>query len=181
MVRPIRRIVAGNNDQGIAVALSDGPSPDVQLDPARPGFGMTRLWVTDSTPARTRGVRETLNLPHTLEPPPGGSIFRYLEVPPEIDGLSSISQGDVANYFQSVGSPSASTYTTGVPHPYMQKIDALDFCYILEGDVTLVLDKEEVNLREGDTVIQKGTNHAWSNRSDKPCIIVMSSHDARPD
>jgi len=45
MVRPIRRVVAGNDDRGIAVALSDGPSPDVRLDPARPGFALSRLWV----------------------------------------------------------------------------------------------------------------------------------------
>jgi len=26
--------------------------------------------------------------------------------------------------------------------------------------------------------VQRGTNHAWSNRSDKPCRIAISSHDA---
>ena len=54
MVRPIRRIVAGNDNRGIAVALSDGPSPDVRFDPARPGFAMTRLWVQETTPARAK-------------------------------------------------------------------------------------------------------------------------------
>jgi hypothetical protein len=38
----------------------------------------------------------------------------------------------------------------------------------------LVLDKEEVHLKEGDTVVQRGTNHAWSNRSDEPCVIIVS-------
>ena len=42
----------------------------------------------------------------------------------------------------------------------------------------MVLDKEEVHLKEGDTVVQRGTNHAWSNRSDEPCVIIVSSHDA---
>jgi hypothetical protein len=36
---------------------------------------------------------------------------------------------------------------------------------------------QEVNLRAGDTVIQRGTNHAGSNRSDRPCVIAISSHD----
>jgi hypothetical protein len=40
-----------------------------------------------------------------------------------------------------------------------------------------VLDTEEVALTAGDTVVQRGTNHAWSNRSDKPCRIAISSHD----
>jgi uncharacterized cupin superfamily protein len=61
----------------------------------------------------------------------------------------------------------------------MQKTRTLDFCLILEGKVTLVLDTEEVPLKAGDTVIQLGTNHAWSNRSDRPCRIAISSHDAR--
>jgi uncharacterized cupin superfamily protein len=60
----------------------------------------------------------------------------------------------------------------------MQKTSTLDFCLILEGEVTLVLDTEEVALTAGDTVVQRGTNHAWSNRGDKPCRIAISSHDA---
>jgi len=35
-----------------------------------------------------------------------------------------------------------------------------------------------VHLAAGDTVVQRGTNHAWSNRSDRPCTIAISSHDA---
>jgi uncharacterized cupin superfamily protein len=60
----------------------------------------------------------------------------------------------------------------------MQKTRTLDFCLVLEGEITLVLDTEEVHLKAGDTVVQRGTNHAWSNRSDRPCTIAFSSHDA---
>jgi uncharacterized cupin superfamily protein len=77
-----------------------------------------------------------------------------------------------------VGSPEASTYSAQAPHPYMQKTRTLDFCLILEGEITLVLDIEEVHLSAGDTVVQRGTNHAWSNRSSRPCTIAISSHDA---
>ena len=59
----------------------------------------------------------------------------------------------------------------------MQKTRTLDFCLVLEGEITLVLDTEEVHLKAGDTVVQRGTNHAWSNRSDAPCVIAFSSHD----
>jgi uncharacterized cupin superfamily protein len=51
-------------------------------------------------------------------------------------------------------------------------------CLILEGEITLVLDTEEVALKAGDTVVQRGTNHAWSNRSSRPCVGAISSHDA---
>ena len=49
---------------------------------------------------------------------------------------------------------------------------------VLEGEITLVLDTEEVHLSAGDTVVQRGTNHAWSNRSNRPCVVAISSHDA---
>jgi len=41
-----------------------------------------------------------------------------------------------------------------------------------------VLDTEEVHLEAGDTVVQRGTHHAWSNRSIHPCVVAISSHDA---
>jgi uncharacterized cupin superfamily protein len=179
MVRPIRRIVAGNDASGKAVALSDGPSPDVRLDPARPGFASTRLWVTDTTPARAKGMHETLHLPHRLEPPPNGSLCRVVEFPPEASYIRNVSAAQVRAYFEAMGSPGASTASAGAPHPYMQRVRSVDFCYVLEGNITLVLDTAEVALRAGDTVVQRGTNHSWSNRSDRPCIVVSSQHGAR--
>jgi uncharacterized cupin superfamily protein len=61
----------------------------------------------------------------------------------------------------------------------MQQTDTLDLCFVTEGEITLVLDTEEVNLEAGTIVVQRATNHAWSNRSYKPCVVVISSHDAR--
>ena len=176
MVRPIRRIVAGNDDRGIAVALSDGPSPDVRLDPARPGFAMTRLWVQETTPARAKGIRETLHLPHTLEPPPGGSLCRAVEFPPEAPYIGKVGEAEVRAWFAAMGSPGARV--AGGPHPYMQRTPSLDFCSVFEGEITLVLDTAEVHLRAGDQVILRGVSHAWSNRSDRPAIVIMSQHAA---
>ena len=171
--KPIRRIVAGNDESGKAVVLSDGPSPDVRTDPARPGFVSTRVWVTDRTPARTKGIRETLDRPHTLEAPPDGSVCRIVTFPPDAWFIRDIKPQHVASYFESMGSPNVSTYRREAPHPYMQRTRTLDFCHILEGEITLVLDTEEIHLKGGDTVVQRGTNHSWSNRSDKPCTILF--------
>jgi quercetin dioxygenase-like cupin family protein len=59
-----------------------------------------------------------------------------------------------------------------------QSARMLDFCLVLEGEITLILDLDEVHLKAGDTVVQRGTRHAWSNRSGKPCVVAISSHDA---
>ena len=169
-----RRIVCVNDEHDRGTAIQDGPTPDVRTDPARPGFSAARIWVTDSTPARIRGVRETLHLPHILEPPPRGSVCRIETIPPDAVWRGKIGQQDVRAYFDAAGAPAASTYTSD--QPYMHKTRTLDFCLILEGEVTLVLETQEVHLRAGDTVIQRGTNHAWSNRSDRSCVIAISSH-----
>jgi uncharacterized cupin superfamily protein len=176
MPRPIRRVVAGNDGRGVAVALSDGPSPDVRLDPARPGFASTRLWVQEATPAPVKGIRETLHLPHTIEPPARGSICRAVEYPPEAGHMGKITPADVRAYFAAMGSPGASTGGDGAPHPYMQRTNSIDFCFVLDGEITLVLDTAQIPLKAGDAVILRGTSHAWSNRSDQPCIIMMSQH-----
>jgi mannose-6-phosphate isomerase-like protein (cupin superfamily) len=176
-MKPIRRIVCIDNEEGKSEAIMDAPSPDVRTDPARPGFASTRIWITDATPARIKDIRETLHLPHTLEPPPMGSVCRIVTFPPDAVFAGRIGAREVEAYFAAMGSPQASTYGASAPHPYMQKTHTLDFCLIIEGEITLVLDTEEVELKAGDTVIQRGTNHAWSNRSHAPCVIAISSHD----
>src|SRR5688572_5969723 len=176
--KPVRRIVVKDEGEK-SKAIADGPSPDVRTDPARPGFAATRIWVTDRTPAKMEGIRDTLNAPHTLEPPPGGSVCRVVTFPPDAAWKGKVGAKEVQAYFAAMGSPGVSTYSAQAPHPYMQKTPTLDFCLVLEGEITLVLDTQEVDLKAGDTVVQRGTNHAWSNRSGKPCTIAFSSHDGR--
>ena len=97
-------------------------------------------------------ARITTQLPsigHTFAPPPGGSVCRIVAFPPD-----------------------------GVLRPPMRRTRTLDFCLVLEGEITLVLDSEEVHLKACDVVVQRGTNHAWSNRSGRPCRVAISSHDA---
>jgi mannose-6-phosphate isomerase-like protein (cupin superfamily) len=172
-----RRIVVRDENERSKV-IFDGPVPDVRTDPARPGFTSARIWVSEGMPVRLKGLRESLHLPNRLEPPPGGSVCRVVTFPPDASYVRKVGAGDVHAYFAAMGSPSASTYSSQAPHLYMQKTRTLDFCLILEGEITLVLDTEEVQLKAGDTVVQRGTNHAWSNRSDQPCVVAFSSHDA---
>ena len=177
--KPVRRIVTIDDDDGKSVAIADGPPPDVQTDPARPGFASARIWVTGASPAQIGPFRDTaLVSPRALEPPPGGSVCRVVTFPPDGTFRDKVGPAEVAAFFHATGSPAASTYSPAAPHPYMQKTPTLDFCLVLEGEITLVLDTEEVHLKAGDTVVQRGTNHAWSNRSNEPCRIAISSHDA---
>jgi hypothetical protein len=159
--------------------ISQGPSVDVHTDPARPGFSSARMWVTSHTPVRLKNIRETTHLRHALEPPPAGSVCRIITFPPDETYLSAVGPREVQEFFATMGSPAASTYYKEAPNPYMQKTRTLDLCLVLDGEITLLLDKDEVHLKAGDTVVQRGTNHAWSNRSTRPCTIAISSHDAK--
>jgi hypothetical protein len=52
---------------------------------------------------------------------------------------------------------------------------------VQEGEIVLVLDTQEVKLRTGDLVVQRGTNHAWSNRSNAPCVVAFVLVDGKFD
>jgi mannose-6-phosphate isomerase-like protein (cupin superfamily) len=173
-----RRVVVVDEGEHSKV-IADGPSPDIRLDPARPGYSLSRMWVSGAPPVRLAGLRESLQLANTLEPLPGGSTCYMVTFPPDSAFRGNIGSKEVEAWFAKIGSPSASTYSTKSSHPYMQKTRTLDFCLVLEGEITLVLDTEEVTLHAGDIVVQRGTNHAWSNRSEQPCVIAFSVHDAR--
>ena len=106
-------------------------------------------------------------------------MCRIVTFPPDRAWRDKVGAREVQNFFAAMGSPGASTYARSAPHPYMQKTCTLDFCLVLEGEITLVLDTQEVHLKAGDTVVQRGTNHAWSNRSDAPCRVAFSLHGCR--
>jgi uncharacterized cupin superfamily protein len=108
----------------------------------------------------------------TIDDPEGQSK------PPDAVYVGKVGAAEVAAFFAAAGSPHASTYSPKAPHPYMQTTRTLDFCLILEGRITLVLDAQEVDLEAGDTVVQRGANHAWSNRSSEPCVIAFTLIDA---
>ena len=44
---------------------------------------------------------------------------------------------------------------------------------VLSGELWLQLEEEEVLLKAGDVVVQRGTKHSWQNRGSEPCIIAF--------
>ena len=51
--------------------------------------------------------------------------------------------------------------------------DTLDYGIVLSGELWLQLEEEEVLLKAGDVVVQRGTTHSWQNRGSEPCIIAF--------
>ena len=54
----------------------------------------------------------------------------------------------------------------------MHKTNTIDYIILLKGDVTLLLDEGEVNLKPHDVVVQRGTNHAWVNNGEEPALLI---------
>ncbi|MNW20048.1 Cupin domain protein [compost metagenome] len=61
----------------------------------------------------------------------------------------------------------------------MHQTASLDYIVIISGEIYLITDIEETLLQAGDIVIQRGTNHAWSNRSDQMCLQLAILIDAK--
>ena len=62
----------------------------------------------------------------------------------------------------------------------MHRTGTVDYAIILEGEIWAVMDEGETLMREGDVLIQRGTNHAWSNRTDQPAYVAFVLIDAAP-
>ena len=111
------------------------------------------------------------------EPFPGGVICRALEIPPDT--------ADVAEHQEVLAELNAEVAQKHLPsaadlarHPSMHRTDTLDFITCVGGEIYLVTDTDEVLMRAGDTVVIRGVNHAWSNRSTEACLLVGTMIDA---
>jgi quercetin dioxygenase-like cupin family protein len=82
-------------------------------------------------------------------------------------------------FFKAGGNESASTFREGGRHPFMHRTESVDYAVVLEGEITMLLDEEDLELKAGDIVIQRGTNHAWSNRSGKPVRMLYVLMDGK--
>jgi uncharacterized cupin superfamily protein len=63
----------------------------------------------------------------------------------------------------------------------MHRTRTLDYVVMIEGELVLILDDSEVVLHPGDVVVQRGTNHAWENRSDRRARAAFFHLDAQFD
>jgi len=151
-----RRIVTGLKD-GKSIITEDAIVNNVSEH--FPGLIISDIWVTDQMPVE---LYKEVKIENTAMPatPARGTYFRYVSIPPDKDlGIKPLEKGQV--------------------HPLMHQTDTLDYIIILSGEIYLILDEEETLLKAGDIVVQRGTNHAWSNRSDTHCIQLAVLLDAK--
>ncbi|MDR6741108.1 mannose-6-phosphate isomerase-like protein (cupin superfamily) [Herbaspirillum sp. 1173] len=170
---PIHRVVTGHDAQGRSIISSDGPLPTVVEVAAIPGTLFHEVWSTSATPARVDNGPDPSLGALVLSPPARGTRMRFVDIPPDTEEFLASANSKMHEAFSQIGEASASTVQTDSPHPLMHRTESVDYGIVIDGEMTLVLDRGEVALKPGSVVVQRGTNHAWANRSGKPCRMLF--------
>jgi len=164
----MRRIITGHNQHGKSIITLDGP-------PARSigedVGGLFEIWNTDGSDIISTDKIDRADEDILLSPPSGGTKFRYFQINPLPEGVpDAMMQEIAADAFEKIGAAHHRVDTK--KHPAMHKTETIDYIILLQGDVTLILDEEEIDLKPFDVVVQRGTNHAWVNNGDEPALLI---------
>ena len=170
-----RRVVTGFDEKGKSIVAIDGPPGAIM---GAGGAGLGDVWVTEGL-ADNSLKGDLAKRKVVLEPAAAGSICRFFALDPEDPRLSAKELEErTAAGFKAMGGEHCRPDTERGPG--MHTTRTVDYVILLEGEVTLILDKEEVKLKPFDVVVQRGTNHAWENRSGKRALLFAVMVDAKP-
>ncbi len=147
---PIRRIVTGHDANNVAKVLMDGPPTNIRS--VGPGHAACQIWCTDQMPADISAGTAIEDM-----------ALRKLGTAPPPHGsrftINDIPPGHAA---------------------IMHRTETIDYAIVLAGELDMDMDQSSVTVKAGDVVIQRGTHHAWVNRSSKPARIAFVMIDAKP-
>lgn len=167
----VHRVVAAEGADGRSAFVSEGPAPHVVAQPGR-GLVFHELWATDGV-GRERADEDAGARRPAHHPPPGGTLLRIVEFLPDEQR-----DGAVTADLEAIG---AEQIAVANADPTFHRNETVDYNVVISGEIYAVTETEEVLLRPGDVLIQRGTSHTWSNRSGRPCVYasVMVSAMAR--
>ena len=175
-MKELRRVVTGIDASGKSYVAIDGPGAGIVEEA---GAGLAEVWVTDATPADNAAKGDAAEWKMRLEPPAGGSVFRFFMLAPEDKALSARELEErSAAMFAAIGGAHCRVDTKR--HPSMHTTRTIDYVILLSGHVTLLLDKGEGDLKPFDVVVQRGTNPSWVNRGPEPALFAAVLIDAKP-
>jgi quercetin dioxygenase-like cupin family protein len=146
----VRRIVTGHDGKHVAKVLLDADATNEKYPD--PGMISTLLWVTDSMPADI-----------SIGESPEDMGDRILGSAPPENGTR----------FCVIDFPPNNV-------PVTHRTETLDYVICLEGEIEMDMDESTVTMKAGDILIQRGTNHAWMNRSGARARIAVVLVDAKP-
>jgi len=176
MSRKVRRVVTGHDAAGKSVFIIDAPTPHV-FQRTKGSAIVHELWETAATPADNRGSADAIARGHRLPPPKNGSVLRVIEYPPDAERLAALAQ---ENAHPDDSGRAEATDRNNPRHAGFHKTATIDYAIVLSGEIYAMMDEGEVLLKAGDVLVQRGTNHAWSNRTGENAVVAFVLIDAAP-
>ena len=164
-IKPVRRVVTGNDANGRSRVLFDSAAPNVNVGAISKGACMTDVWVYKSAPAVISGERDDGNLPFHFEPPHAGGHLRIVQSPAkpaDYDPAKDPGHVPVHEPRRRADGVMVRGGQNAFSAP-IHKSETLDYGIMLEGERVLVLDQGEIVMRPGDVVVQLGNWHGWTN------------------
>jgi mannose-6-phosphate isomerase-like protein (cupin superfamily) len=177
----VRRVVTGHDADGKAVFVSDD-----RVAPFVPAFSPNSsfhlLWGADEPPRFPDDGRPAAT--SSYFPPLGGFRFNLFTLPPDGDEVPP-GVDLVAAFAEMQAALPGLTDHLERDEPGMHTTATVDFEVVLSGTPVLELDDgATVTLAPGDTVVQNGTRHRWSNPGAEPAalavILIGAHHDRVP-
>lgn len=167
--KPVRRIVTGENAAGRSIVIADGPTPNGVVFAHGPQCAQV-IWTTEpGAPSFEEGHDPApADRRFKIGPVAGGTLLRIVDFPP--DELYDLAKAK--DFLTEIGGADAIDHNNP-RHFFFHKTDTVDYAIILEGEIFALLDEDEVLMKAGDVLIQRATNHSWSNRSGRNCRIAF--------
>ena len=165
-----RRIVVGEDEKGRSTIVSDAPT-DTRL--ATEAFTRNVIWGADRVPTPV-AAENAMTDAAIIPPPPAGYYYDISTFPPDsewdYDGgygkaLAAAGVGDAES--ADAIPPEGPAAIAG-----MHQTDTVDIVTVISGEIWAVVETGETLVKAGDTVVHRGTWHAWRNRSDAPCTVA---------
>lgn len=168
-----RVVVTGNNAAGRSCVVFAGPPHRVRTVEERPGYRVSNLWTVVGAPAPLGDPDRIIEV-QGVSPPASGNVIRIIDYPPEPKDPAALTK-----MFDAISSklfPDSRKHRAEGTHPGMHTTETIDYAIVLHGEIYAVMEEEEILMRAGDVLIQRGTAHAWSNRSNdfaRLCIVLI--------
>ena len=168
----VRRVVTGHDDAGKAIFVSDEQVAPVTLA-LLPGSEFHQMWGADSAcsfpddGSRPDGP--------AYFPPLGGFRFGFFTIPPD-GGAGAPADLDfeaaLAEFDEKL--PGLAGHLEP-EEPGMHTTASVDYGVVLSGQAILELDDgAKLALNPGDSYVQNGTRHRWSNTGDVPAVLAVA-------
>jgi mannose-6-phosphate isomerase-like protein (cupin superfamily) len=165
-----RRVISGVDESGKSTVIADENTP-VRLQ--TPGMTICDIWQVANLPSGMQDDDATTGQV-LLNPAETGWVYRVTTKPPDSEWDKAAGYGKVLEAMGDAGALDDDAEIAG-----LHQSETVDIVTIISGELVAVLETGEVVLKPGDSFVTRGVKHSWSNRTDKPVVLVCLQSGAK--